>query len=85
MKYFEKQDDLSGFQIRTGILGMELRKITGPDVRGYVIVGNDGYHKRLTIMKTDYSESYDDFKIDYEFDNQSDRAGFFWHGKSLTK
>ncbi len=83
LKYFEKEVDLSGYKIRTGIVGLELRHISDDINRGYVIVGERGYEKRLDLMKRDYQKLFGKFEILQSFDNRVDRAGFFWQDRPI--
>ena len=69
-KYFGADEDLSNYQIRCRTLGLELRKSEDKHGCGYVIVGNEGYTRRLGQMKEIYHEFYDELKIDKEFDNE---------------
>ncbi len=80
-KYFDLDEDLAGFQLRSRILGLELRKIDeNQNGRGFVIVGNEGYIERLNEIKEIYDEYYRDLKFSNEFDNELNRAGFYWEG-----
>ncbi len=81
MKYFDIQENLSGFCLRSETLGLELRKVENNFAGGYVLVGNEGYRDRFIEIKKVYDDSYKNLKITKEFDNRLNRAGFCWKGR----